>query len=67
MIENDTILSKATARLKDLRQEQARGQQVLAQKQQELAQLQQAMMQIAGAIQALEELLNETEVVSDTP
>lgn len=67
MIENDTILSKAAARLKDLRQEQARGQQVLAQKQKELVELQQAILQIAGAIQVLEELLNETEVVSDTP
>lgn len=54
IITNDKI----TARLGELRQEQAKGLQILAQKQQELGDLQQTLLRIEGAIKALESLIN---------
>jgi hypothetical protein len=48
-------------RLKELKQEQASGQKMLADLQRQQAELEQTLLRISGAIQVLEELLAQEE------
>ena len=61
MHSDNTMTDKIRSRLNQLREEQKKGQQMLADAEREADELRAALLRIVGAIQVLEELENDSE------